>query len=80
MPEIKLKKRYKCAGDIYTEFIKHSDWSVESIVEFLNSIPDADVVEVCRCKECDYSEQMDSLYCHYFNKNVDEDDFCSQGG
>lgn len=43
----KLAKRssYKYAGDIYKELMRHSDWSVESIIEFLNSIPDADVVE-----------------------------------
>lgn len=46
MADIELKKRYKYAGDIAKELIEHSDWSVESIIEFLNSIKDANVVEI----------------------------------
>lgn len=51
-----------------------------AVLKILDKEPTADVVEVCRCKDCGYSEKMNSLYCNYFNKNVDEDDFCSQGG
>ena len=37
--------------------------------------------EGVRCKECIYSEQVGNvLYCNCFNRNVSEDDFCSQGG
>ena len=40
----------------------------------------ADVVEVVRCKDCSYSADIDGvLYCDYFNKNVNEDDYCSNG-
>lgn len=46
MAEIELKKRYKYAGDVAKELTEHSDWGLESIIEFLNSIKDADVVEV----------------------------------
>ena len=46
----KLKRRYKDAGEIYKEFMRHTDWCVESITEFLNSIPDADVEEVVHGK------------------------------
>ena len=34
-----------------------------------------------KCEHCCNSEEMDSvLYCHYFNKNVDKEGFCSYGG
>lgn len=44
-----------------------------------------DVEEVTRCKDCYNSEVIDGCYgecryCHYYNHNVDDDDFCSQGG
>ena len=53
MAEIKLNKTYKCTGDIAKELIEHSDWMIEDVMEFVNSIKNADVVEVVRCKDCD---------------------------
>lgn len=50
------------------------------IIDRIKQAPTADVVEVVRCKDCCNSERIDNvLYCNYFNKNVDEDDFCSLG-
>ncbi len=50
------------------------------IIDRIKQAPTADVEEVIRCKECCNSTQCDEvLYCTYFNKNVEEDDFCSQG-
>ncbi len=41
----------------------------------------ADFEKVTRCKDCYNVEDLDgTLYCWYFNKNVYEDDFCSNGG
>lgn len=45
----------------------------------------ADFVEVTRCKDCPNSDLIDGFrgevrYCHYYNHNVYDDDFCSQGG
>ena len=51
-------------------------------LEIIYTIPEgSDLVEVTRCKDCGCSEEIDGiLYCTYFNKNVDSDDFCSNGG
>lgn len=37
------EKRYKYVGDIIKELVNHSDWSIEDVMEFINSIEDADV-------------------------------------
>lgn len=84
----KLKKRYKEAGEIYKEFIKHTDWCVESITEFLNSIPDADVEEVKHgewitrksihreefyvCSVCKTATDDIWRYCPHCGANMDE--------
>ena len=79
MVEIKLLKRYKYAGDIAKELIEHSDWSTESIIEFLNSIKDADVVEVVRCKDC-YVPHNKWLGCPHLNGLIPPPDFyCAKG-
>ena len=61
----KLKRRYKDAGEIYKEFIRHSDWCVESITEFLNSIPDADVEEVVHGKWVEDGYYDNPCVCSY---------------
>lgn len=43
MPEIKLQKRYKYAGDIMPKLLDIG-FDLETASDFLNSIPDADVV------------------------------------
>ena len=51
------------------------------VAGWLNKLPTADVVEVVRCKDCCNSEQCGSvLYCTHFSHNVEENDYCSQGG
>lgn len=51
-------------------------------LEIVYTIPeDSDLVEVTKCKDCSCSKEIDNvLYCTYFNKNVDANDFCSNGG
>lgn len=51
------------------------------IQQGLFKIPAADVVEVVRCKDCNNSAEVACgvMYCCYFNKNVEEDDYCSNG-
>lgn len=61
----------------------------EDVVNTLNSIPAADVVEVVRCADCvHYNDKME-MYCdvvctirHYCDSSpiiVGKDDFCSSG-
>lgn len=45
----------------------------------------ADIVEVVRCRDCRLREELDGfiggtcLYCSHWNKNVEPDEFCSNG-
>jgi hypothetical protein len=54
-------------------------------VETILNSPTADVVEVTRCKDCFYAEEMEGivggtcLYCTHWCKDVDGDTFCSNG-
>lgn len=51
----------------------------EDIREFIRSIPTADVVEVVRCKDCEYLHSDDhGGYC-VFRGFATSDDFCSFG-
>ena len=45
MAEIELKRRVKYAGDVHAELLK-AGWDCCTAAEFLNNIPDADVVPV----------------------------------
>ena len=48
---IKIRKRAKFAGDVHQELLK-AGWDLETATLFVNNIPDADAVEVVRCKDC----------------------------
>lgn len=51
------------------------------IAKAIDLIPTADVVEIVRCKDCNNCEMLEDVYyCNYFNRNVDEDDYCSNWG
>ena len=58
-----------------------------SIRQAINSIPTADVVEVVRCLDCQWCEQVEgknnvwSCYCRRFrhSREVDVRDYCSYG-
>ena len=57
MAEIKLKKRYKYAGDIFQKLIGIR-FNVEAATDFLNEVEDANVVEVVRCKDCKWVNEI----------------------
>ena len=60
------------------EYIKRED-AIEMVLEPLNNIPSADVVEVVRCKDCIYN---DGGWCgaqEYGTHHVEDDDYCSYG-
>ena len=53
----------------------------EDALDMIKYLSPTDVEEVTRCKDCWNAEDVDGvLYCNYFNHNVYEDDFCSNGG
>ena len=88
MAEIKLKKRYKYAGDIFPKLIDIG-FDIEMATDFLNNIKDADVVEVVRCKDCKRcyekrTKRNNQLmrFCMRMDGNeyqVNANDFCSYG-
>lgn len=84
MPELKLKKRYKAAGDVFNALLAVG-FDPETASAFLNDINDADVVEVVRCKYCKYVSDlgMSGLFCdHPDNRNpcgCRPNDFCNEG-
>lgn len=47
--EIKLKKRYKYAGDVYAELIKN-EFTPSYVSELIDKVPDADVAPVVHGK------------------------------
>lgn len=53
----------------------------EGIEMLIREVPDADVVEVVRCKDCKYSELVNGgLLCGAWDaKAVDPEDYCSDG-
>lgn len=51
MPEIKLQRRLKYAGDVHQKLLE-AGWPVEKATEFVENIPDADVEDVVTCDEC----------------------------
>jgi hypothetical protein len=67
-----LEKAKKLSGDSF---------AAPLIITEIDKAPVVDVEKVTRCKDCYNVEALDgTLYCWYFNKNVYEDDFCSNGG
>lgn len=81
MSEIKLKKRFKYAGDIY-KVLLDTEWDAETAAAFLNSIPDADVEEVVRCKKCKHTDTdgCGAIYCEKWDRwEMPEDFFCGYG-
>lgn len=51
MPEIKIRKRCKYAGDVFVALLKMG-YGIEAANAFCDNIKDADVEEVVRCKDC----------------------------
>lgn len=53
----------------------------QSFIRLVESQETVEVEEVTKCKDCcSCIECGNVLYCTHFNHNVDEEDYCSQGG
>ena len=74
MAEIKLKKKYKYAGDIFRKLIGIG-FDIETATAFLNEVADADVVPVVRCKNCKHWNNGDC----YRIELTRPYDYCSYG-
>lgn len=64
---------YGIERDMYDE--------LEKILDDVDAIPAADVVEVVRCACCRYGSKMEDgdVYCHLVKDSRTPDDFCSYG-
>ena len=61
MAEIKLKKKYKYAGDIFQKLIDIG-FDIETATVFLNEVADADVEEHKDCKKCIHLDKHATEY------------------
>lgn len=57
---------------------------IEVVMEYIEEIPSADVVEVVRCKDCMYKKNAKTnhkgfLICSASGMEITDDDFCSYG-
>lgn len=78
MAEIKLKKRYKYAGDIFSKLIDIK-FDVETATDFLNDIKDADVVEVKHGEWIQLDEcANEGVYCSICHKKVYKIEYANQ--
>lgn len=64
----------------------HSVMLKDNIVQLMKDAPEADVVEVVRCKDCVHGHwNQDTLYgscvdfCDFNDLRIDKDHFCSYG-
>jgi hypothetical protein len=70
--------------EVCAEHLGGADLSIVS-ADCRHHKPAADTVEVVRCKDCRLHEEVEGilggtcLYCSYWNKDVDPDEFCSKG-
>lgn len=76
----------KCFHSYVCEKFNENKYDNNEKCHFFNNhyVPTADVVEVVRCKDCAYCEEMQGvigmcLYCHRWRMDVDGDVYCSYG-
>lgn len=69
MSGIKLVKRIKYAGDVHAALMELG-WDAETAAAFLDDIPDADAVEVVRCKGCKHSRERNEHERNYLVEDV----------
>ena len=60
------------------------EYEGKTIREWVNYIVNNDVVEVCRCKDCEYYEEakvneLGFLICRASGMEITDEDFCSYG-
>lgn len=54
---------------------------IESVLEYAENLPAADVAPVVRCKDCYQSVVIGNvLHCTYWSKDTDENGYCHEGG
>lgn len=60
---------------------EHFVYGVESVLEYAEYLPTADVVEVVRCKDCIEKRVYPDgiLRCRRTGRNMSAEDFCSRG-
>lgn len=63
---------------------KHFIFGIESVIEFVENLPAADVAPVIRCEECRYYQnakinKKGFLICPASGMEITEDDYCSYG-
>lgn len=76
---IMIVKRVKYAGDVYKALLDLG-WDIETVAAFLNDIPDADAVEVMRCKDCNWYRLEDETCGFWPDEGYrDQEHYCGEG-
>ncbi len=87
MTELKPLTTFKYTTDILQKLVEEKHWSAEDAMKFLNEIPTADVVEVVRCKDCEWYREVQgyeykgrkAMCCFTHSGLRYETDYCSYG-
>ena len=83
MAYIERERVLEIAKDEYYSDFHKSMADLTSLRELLEDTPTADVVEVVRCKDCKYREEMPNknIWCahHFVFMAMKPDDYCSKG-
>ena len=81
--EKKLNERWVSLVQEYTAYDAYTQ-GVEECCNLVENFPAADVVEVVRCKDCEYFRKAEDngngfLVCSVTGMEIFEEDFCSYG-
>jgi hypothetical protein len=81
-----IRRDFALAG---TELYKYGEMEIEAVsAEYIQRLPAADVVEVVRCRDCEYlrptinvhTGKQSGIWCALHDiLNVSPDDYCSRG-
>ena len=78
----RITKRWIDADGImracFSSFARTNNKAYYEIVNLIEAVPAADVVEVVRCKECKHTDLF-YPYCTIWEAAIDEDGYCYKG-
>lgn len=78
----RLAKSLKGAAFFQSDLLPEAEPTVKELFGLINAAPAADVVAVCRCRDCNALYREDERYaqhCCLTGTQVDDMDFCSYG-
>ena len=73
--------KIKLTGLTFEDINNEVYFSLSDVRKAIEQTPTADVVEVVRCKDCKYWQQVNAERhaCYYHGHEMDYDEYCSYG-